>query len=233
MGPLQAEDEVWRLMGLGADQLCHVELTRPEEVSTPLDSWSKASLLAQAIRSVGGEVVLCGKESIDRQNGLVAANLAHQLQRPFVSGIMDLAVESPGETARITQNAGKGRRWIVECTLPAVFSVELFSGTPVLPAYASVRSARHQPVAHLIFDPGAIAPKTRCVGIDVPRPRTKPVLAPESSLPAFDRIQTLLAGSKIQKKGKTVFGAPEAQVDEIIDFLAFNGFLQAPDKPTP
>lgn len=233
LGAMQAEEELWRLVGLGADQLCHVELTRPEAPDAPFDSWTKAALLGQAVRAVAGDIVLCGKESIDRRNGLVGACLARQLDRPFVSGIMDLDPQADGAAARVTQNAGKGRRRIVECGLPAVFSVDLFSGTPAIAAFASVRDARRQPLTRLVYNPDAITPKTRCLGIEAPRPRTRPVVAPDSGLPAYDRIQTLLAGSKIQKKGKTVLGPPDSQVREIMDFLEFHGFLRAPEKPAP
>ena len=231
LGAMRAEEEVWRLMGLGADQLCHVEPSRPEDPAAPLDSWTKAALLARAVRSIGADIVLCGKASIDRSNGLVGAYMAHQLERPFVSAIMDLDIETGAAPARVTQNAGKGRRRIVECRLPAVFSVELSAGSPALPAFASVRAARHQPVTRMVCDPDAIHPRTRCVGIDAPRPRTRPVDAPDSGLAAFDRIAHLLAGSKIDKKGKIVTGSPESQVQEIIDFLEANGFLPLPEKP--
>jgi len=41
---------------------------------------------------------------------------------------------------------------------------------------------------------------------------------------AFDRIEQLLAGSHIEKKGAILSGHPESQVDGIITFLKDHGF---------
>ena len=64
-----------------------------------------------------------------------------------------------------------------------------------------------------------------------PRPRPKRVLTPDSSLPAFERINQLLAGSSIEKKGAMLTGDPESQVQGIISYLIENGFLNTENPP--
>ena len=46
---------------------------------------------------------------------------------------------------------------------------------------------------------------------------------------AFDRINQLLAGGNIEKKGTMLTGDPESQVEGIISYLIENGFLKIED----
>lgn len=233
IGQILAEDELWRIMGMGGDKLYHIEMTRPDNGSTSLDSWSKAQVLANAVNTVGGDLVLCGKESIDRQNGLVANFLAHHLKRPFVSSILNLRLKDDTVEARVTKSAGKGVREIVDCRLPAVFSVDLFPGAFSIPSYEAKQKARQQTVTQMLFDSRTMNTKTHRVEIAAPRPRPKPVPVPDSSLPSFDRVRQLLTGSSIQKKGKMVFGSPETQVEEILQFLGDHNIISTADKEKP
>jgi electron transfer flavoprotein beta subunit len=219
LGPILAEDELWRLMALGGDRLCHIEPSRSGSDDSPLDSWSKAQVLAQAVRDVGGDLVLCGKESIDRQNQLVAPFLAQVLGRPLVACIVGMNIEAGGAGVRATKNAGKGAREVIECDLPAVCSVDLGALAAVAPAYAAKQQARRRSVTRLFYDAGDLEPRTRRLRVYAPRPRPKPVSAPDSRLPGYERVVQLLAGSRIAKKGRIVTGSPETQVDEILRFL--------------
>jgi hypothetical protein len=58
-----------------------------------------------------------------------------------------------------------------------------------------------------------------------PRPRPKKVFTPDSRLDAFERIQQLLMGSRVEKKGTVLTGSIESQVDGIVSFLKEQDFL--------
>ena len=60
-----------------------------------------------------------------------------------------------------------------------------------------------------------------------PRPRPKIVTPPDSSANAFHRVQQLLTGSKVEKKGEILTGSPQSQVEGIVSFLLENGFLES------
>jgi len=235
LAPMVAEDDLWRLMGMGADRLCRIDLAGAEgatdQIPNALDSWAKAQVLARAVKTLKGDLILCGKESVDRQNGLVAAYMAHLLHLPFVAGILDLEL-TDGNSSRITKNAGKGRREIMDCRLPALFSVDLLPGLALKPAFAAIQSARRKETIKIVYDTGTLTAKTRVLTTTTPRPRPKPIPAPDSTLPSFERVKQLLAGSAMEKKGKLITDSPENQVDEIIDFMKRHGFLpqDAPDK---
>ena len=232
LAPMIAEDDLWRLMGMGGDRLCRIETGDAQDINgqaAGLDSWRRAQILARAARSLKADLVLCGKESQDRQNGLIGAYMARLLDFPLVSSIMNLELRS-GDSARVTKNAGKGRREIIDCRLPAVFSVDIVPTPFPVPSYAAVQKARSKEVLHMVADTAAASAKTRCLAQTAPRPRPKPIEAPAGALSSYDRVRQLLSGSAIQKTGKVVTGSPETQVDAIMDFLTEHGFI--PEKKT-
>ena len=219
LGPILAEEELYRILAMGGDELCHLDPGLMADGAAALDSWTKAQLLAQAMRSLRADLVLCGSASIDRQNGLVPAYLAHQLNLPFVSSIVDLTLTKGGDMARMTKSAGKGRREIIDCQVPAVLSVDLTLAVPPTPSFAERQQARRQGMTRMLVDATMLKPRTQLVQTQPARPRPVAAAAPDSSLPAFDRVRQLLAGSKVQKTGRLVTGSPESQVEEILNLL--------------
>lgn len=233
LGPMIAEEEIRRCMATGADDLYQINVAgHPPFSADPLDQpdpWVKSDLMARAVKDLEGDLVLCGKASLDKGSGQVGALLAHRLDLPFVSAITDLTItdlsmDKSGGTLQVQRSAGRGVREIIECRLPAVFSVDLgpdlrlpkFSGRQRVKAYAPKQ-----------LDCGAAvdAPKMVCAHRFQPRPRPKIVPAPDSRLQAYERIMQLLAGSKVEKKGEMLIGSPESQVEGIIAFLRANDFL--------
>jgi electron transfer flavoprotein beta subunit len=221
LGPLIAEGELRRCLAMGADRLFHVD------AEGRMDPWSKSQVLAGCIRDMDADLVLCGKESLDRRNGQTGAFLAHHLGLPFVSAITDLKVPKGGNTATVQRSAGRGVREIIECRLPAVLSVDLGAIEPRVPSYRDKQAASHRPVEPLGPVKVTPVPKVVCQRVFPPRPRPKPVPAPKSDLRAFDRIRWLLAGSRVEKKGAMLTGDPASQVEGIIAFLKEQHFLQS------
>ena len=64
-----------------------------------------------------------------------------------------------------------------------------------------------------------------CITQTPPRPRTRKTPAPDSNLPAFQRIRHLLSGSKIEKKGRILEGDPEVLAEGIVAYLRERGFI--------
>ncbi len=224
LGPIIAEDDLRRCLAIGADDLYQITVNGGED---DLDSWSKGAYLARASRELDGDLILCGKESMDSRNGLVGAFIAQRLGLPFVSGISDLVNIGGEDSIKVKRNAARGTREIIECSLPAVFSVDLASSAPEYPAYADLKKAGSVPILGLRFEKGMVKPKTTAVRTFAPCPRPKCVEPPDSSLPAFERVEQLLMGSRVEKKSAFLRGSPESQVDGIMSFLEEHGFLDA------
>ncbi|MCP4755764.1 MAG: hypothetical protein GY866_33285, partial [Proteobacteria bacterium] len=178
---------------------------------------------------IGADLVLCGKESLDRRNGQVGAFLAHFLGTPFVSSILELTVANDIGRIRAIRKVGGGKREVYECGLPAVMSVDLGSSPSLMPTVQQKSWANRLPVQKLKYADRVIQRQTTSVKVFPPNPRPKKVKAPESDLPAFKRVRKLLEGSRMEKKGTMLTGSAESQVDAIISFLKERGLLE-PEK---
>jgi electron transfer flavoprotein beta subunit len=230
LGPMIAEDALRRCMATGADDLYQIPVNGPAPLaSDPLnqpDPWVKSDLLARAVNRIRGDLVLCGKASLDKGSGQVGALLAHRLDRPYVSAITDLHMDPSGDALQVQRSAGRGVREIIECRLPAVLSVDLGPDLR-LPRFAERQWARTYIPRKLSLGADVDAPKVVCTRRFQPRPRPKIVPAPDSRLHAYERVMRLLTGSRVEKKGEMLTGSPESQVEGIIAFLKANGFLGA------
>ena len=235
LGPMIAEHEIRRCLATGADDLYQIKINGQALLdSDPLDQpdpWVKSDLMTRAVKELKGDLVLCGKESLDKGSGQVGALLAHRLDLPFVSAITDLSMDATGGTLQVQRSAGRGVREIIECRLPAVLSVNLGSELR-LPEFARRQWAKTYAPRQLDYGDDIDAPKIVCTRRFQPRPRPKIVSAPDSRLHAYERIMQLLTGSTVEKKGEILTGSPESQVDGIISFLKANGYIES-DRADP
>ena len=243
LGPMIADTEIRRCLAAGADDLYQININAqpaPKNDPDPLDQpdpWVKSDLIARAVAQLEADLVLCGKASLDKASGQVGALLAHRLDRPFVSAITDLAytvgagvddasADATGAPLQVQRSTGRGVREMIECRLPAVFSVDLGRDLR-LPKFAGRQRAQAYVPRQLDYGTDLDAPKTVCARRFQPRPRPKIVPAPDSGLPAYDRVEQLLTGSKVEKKGELLTGSTESQVEGIVTFLQANGFLES------
>lgn len=230
MGPLIAPNEIRRCLAAGADNLYQIDGDGgPNAMGEPFDQpdpWEKSDYLAQAAKTLRGDLVLCGKESLDKGNGQVAALVAHRLGRPFVSAITDLTLAGPDGRVQVQRSAGRGVREIIACQLPAVFSVDL--GVDLRLPNLKQRQWADQYTPRTVERNGeSTPPRLVCSNRFQPRPRPKLIPAPDSRQHAYNRIMQLLTGSTVEKKGEMLTGSPESQVEGILAFLKTNGFLES------
>jgi electron transfer flavoprotein beta subunit len=224
LGPLIAETELRRCLALGADDIYQIEMEEEQ------DPWSKSKLLARATKDLAADLILCGKESLDKQNGQVGAFMAHHLNMPFLSALIDLTIQDNG-TLKAQRAAERGVREVFECLIPAVLSVDLGSYEPRLPIYEDKKRIRSMEIKRLSYPDELPTNKTMSTRVFPPRPRPKKTPAPDSKAEAFYRIEQLLAGSRIKKKGVILEGSPESQIQGIISFLEEHGFMESHKDP--
>jgi len=192
-----------------------------------VDPWQKSTFLTRAIKEMGADLVLCGKESIDSRNGQVGAFVAHHLAVPFVSCLRDISISSDRGSLEVQRSAGRGIREVIECPLPAVFSVDAGAIETPFPTYENKKQSQTLPVQRIIYDKDTVISQSICTKTFSPRPRPKKAPAPDPRIDAFNRIGQLLTGSRVEKKGEMLRGRPESQVEGIISFLDGHGFLES------
>ena len=231
LGDMISEDQLRRCLATGPDHLYQIDFNGhkdPDPFSQP-DPWSKADLISQAAKSLDADLILCGKESLDRASGQVGALVAQQLNLPFVSAITDLCFDEERQMFKVQRSAGRGVREFIECTLPAVFSVDLGAELR-LPTIdkrkkADIYDIRTPDIPDISAE--TVSAKIICQDIFQPSPRPRIIKAPDSTLNSFDRVLQLLAGSTIEKKSRMLTGSTETQVEGIIKFLKENKFIES------
>jgi electron transfer flavoprotein beta subunit len=150
---------------------------------------------------------------------------------PYISYIVKLDLFSRGRKARIHRALGKGDKEVVESDLPALFSVEKGLNEPRYPTLPNLFWALDQKIECwdrelLDLQINDFQPMTKAVEVHYPRPRPKRIAIPDSQLSGFERVLSLLAGSRTEKKGNLLEGPPEVMASEIVQFLIKNGIIE-------
>jgi len=120
---------------MGADEITVV----PVEPGT-VDGHAVATILAAYVKSKGGaDLVLCGRQASDDDQGVVPALIGELLDAPVVT--IARAVEFAGDQVRVTRVTPNGDE-VVETTRPAVVTISNELGTPRYPTTMRTMKAR-------------------------------------------------------------------------------------------
>ena len=224
LGELIAEKGLRHCFAMGADRMIRID----DFPSDAMDAWTRAVVLSAAIREIGPDLVLCGKQALDDRCGQVGVTIAELLDLPCVCGITRVDLKDEGKRAVVHRAMERGDREVVECSLPAVFTVEKGLNEPRYPTLENLLEAIEQEIEHwdpgaLEIEPGLMDRQTRVVKVTPPKPRTQKNAAPASSMSAQDRIQMLMsegAGKKKKEDTRLVELPPRQAAEEALEFLA-------------
>ncbi len=136
---------------LGADEIVHIEA----DLNT-LDHHVVANILAAYIKSSGDtDLVLCGRQASDDDQGVVPALIGEKLGMPIVP--IARAIEVDGTTLRVTRVTPDGDE-IVEGPAPAVVTISNELGDPRFPsAKAKMAARKKKPVIVSVDELGLVA----------------------------------------------------------------------------
>jgi electron transfer flavoprotein beta subunit len=125
-------------LSMGADELVLLE----DEAFAGGDSYSTACALARAIEKLGGyDLILCGRQSADRDAGQVGPGIAALLGLPVVT--MAKSIEVSGGRAKIERIAGDACE-IIEAELPVVITISHEIGAPRYPTVKGIMTAKKE-----------------------------------------------------------------------------------------
>ncbi len=182
---------------LGADEIVAIRTD-----ATDLDAHAVSNILAAYIQSVGGaDLVLCGRQASDDDQGAVSALLAEALDIPIAPIAREVVLD--GDTLRVTRVTGDGDE-VVEGACPAVVTVSNELGDPRFPTAKGKMAARKKkPTVVAVEDLGlsaeALAPKVKASKQFVPTIQGNCEFIPGSAAEAAQKlIQNLRADSVIQ-----------------------------------
>ena len=138
VGANEAATMLRRAIAMGADRAIEVQ---SDDEGT--DGFRVASVLAGLVTELGDvDLVVCGRQGSDFDQGTVPAVLAEKLDRPFVT--MASGTTSEGDALRVTRVTPFGDE-LVEVDLPAVIAVSNEVGTPRYPSSRRMMAARRTP----------------------------------------------------------------------------------------
>ena len=171
VGPADAAGTLRTALAMGADRAVHVVDEAPLR-----DELALAEILAAAIGrdEESFDLILCGKQTIDRDAGELGPALAELLNLPHVGAITKLEVADDASTAR-THRRIEGAEEIVEASLPVLLTCEKGLVEPRYPALPKLIQAKKKPVDTVAVadlpEVGALADGMTLVKLTPPPPR--------------------------------------------------------------
>lgn len=102
-----------------------------------------AEALAAALKGVGAQLILAGKQAVDDDASQVAERVAELLDCPHASVVSRL--ELNGDTLSADREI-EGGKYTLEMPLPAVLSIEKGINTPRYPTLPNIMKAKKKPI---------------------------------------------------------------------------------------
>ncbi len=225
--PPGAQAALRRCLALGCDD-AHLLWDESFEGS---DSLATARILAAAIRQMSADVVLCGRRAADGDTGQVGPQVAELLGLPAVCGVLQIQID--GGAALVHRRLERGRRAVIRCALPALFAVEEGINLPRYPRLLlRLRSEKAEVTrrgrAELGLRPEEVGELGSCahvVRLSPPKPITKGLVIPDSSLSAEERWQQIISGGMEERQGDVIQGEPDSVAERLLQFLTQNKFV--------
>lgn len=136
VGLADTEPTIRKALAIGADDAVRVN-------AEPVDSFFVASQIAAHAKSVGYDLILMGRESIDYNSGVVHSIVGELLGLPSVSPVMKLDLE--GTKAKLAKEIEGGKEY-VEINLPFVAGCQEPIAEWKIPNMRGIMSARTKPL---------------------------------------------------------------------------------------
>lgn len=139
VGPEGATDAVRKALQMGADKGVHVV----DDAIAGSDALATSLVLAEAIKKIEHDLVICGMSSTDGAMAVVPAMLSERLGVPGLTLGSEITVE--GSNVKIRRD-GDTSTDIIEGTAPLVLSVTDQSGEARYPSFKGIMAAKKKPV---------------------------------------------------------------------------------------
>ncbi len=175
LGPEGFKDTLRAGLAMGADKAIHCL----DPTFEGLDNLGVAQVLAQAIRTLKFDLVLCGRQAVDDDMAQVGPALGILLNIPFISVITRLEFSDSFQEAVVTRQIEGGSE-VLETALPFVGTCQKGLNEPRLPALKGIIAAKKKPIEvldraalGLTEGPDASDNRIRQTGLALPDARKK------------------------------------------------------------
>jgi electron transfer flavoprotein beta subunit len=177
VGKADAEPVIRKALALGGDEAIRIDT----ESSEP---YIVAAQIAEYAKTGGYDLVLCGKESIDYNNGSVGAMVAELLDMNYIG--FAAKIDVAGNTVTVTREIEGGEETDT-VDLPLAISCQKGVAEARIPNMRGIMAARTKPLK--VVPPAAISALTAIVSYELPPAKSGvKMVAPEN----MDELVNLL-----------------------------------------
>jgi len=160
VGKADAEPVIRKALALGGDEAIRID-------TDSSDPYLVAAQIAEYAKTGNYDLVLCGKESIDYNNGAVGALLAGFLDINFIGFATNVQIENNAATVKREIEGGEETD---TCALPLVISCQKGVAEARIPNMRGIMAARTKPLK--VVAPADIQPLTNIVSYELPPAKT-------------------------------------------------------------
>ena len=185
VGPSQARETIRKALAMGADSAVHLCV----EDGTALDARAVAQMLSDHLAGESFDVIACGKQAQDTDEGLTGSMLAELLGLPFVANAVGLDVD--GDRIVVVRQGDAARETVLLET-PCLVTCSNDMNDPRIPTLRGIMAASRKPI------------ELRTVGIPVDLPAVR--VLRHVSLPE-------------RRTGRVLEGTPAEAVEELVRLL--------------
>lgn len=180
VGGTDTEPTLRKALAIGANEAIRIN-------ANPTDGFFVAKQLAEVVKNGQYDLVICGKESLDYNGGMVPGMLAGLLGYNFINSCIDLKVE--GSTAKAIREMDGGKETI-SASLPLVIGGQkgLVEEKDLrIPNMRGIMTARTKVLT--VLEPVTSASNTKAVKFEKPAPKSAVKLVSADNL---DELVSLL-----------------------------------------
>jgi electron transfer flavoprotein beta subunit len=189
LGPPEAAKELRTCLAMGADRAILVK----DAQASRRDAQVTAQALAPVLAELAPDLVLCGKQSIDRDQGQVGILVAYALGLPCVTEISALAVADGQATVERAGEGGTTERYQVR--LPAVLTCQKGLNEPRYANLKGIMAAKKKPIDER--DAGLAPDALEVRALELPATRPAGRIVGEGAAAVDDLVRLLRQEAKV------------------------------------
>ena len=163
VGTVDTEPTLRKALAIGANEAIRVN-------AAPTDGFFVAKQLAEIAKNGSYDIIICGKESLDYNGGMVPGMLASLLDANFVNSCIDLKID--GNSAKAIREIDGGKETI-STSLPLVIGGQkgLVEEKDLrIPNMRGIMTARTKVLT--VLEPVSVENKTKSVKFEKPAPKS-------------------------------------------------------------
>lgn len=156
VGKADVEPVIRKALALGGDEAIRID-------AESIDQYQTAVYIADYAKNAGYDLVFCGKESIDYNNGTTGVLLAELLDMDYIGFATSVKIE--GNVAVVNREIEGGEE-TDSCNLPVVIACQKGVAEARIPNMRGIMAARTRPLK--VIAPSAVTPLTAILSYELP-----------------------------------------------------------------